>query len=120
MPRKLLDDLRADQFLKWNVVRGKCSYGDNHESVRQIGDQWWGEDGNSFDCPFAPQDVCEPCGGLGYIEIEMSEAELAQFDGPEQAAAAARQVCTACDGTGFVPGPHWPWRHPHPGPVLRG
>jgi hypothetical protein len=119
MPRKLLDDLRADQFLKWTVVRGKCSHGDRHESVREVGGQWYGESSNSFDCDYAPQDQCEPCNGRGYIELSPAEAQLAQYDGPGDTPP-ERLACGVCSGSGFVPGPHWPWGHAHPGPVQRG
>jgi hypothetical protein len=114
MPRKLLDDVRAGQFLAWAVTRGKCSYGDRHESVRQVAGQWYGESSNSLDCDYAPQDQCTVCAGRGRVELDANDP--ARFDGSNT----KDRQCEPCRGTGYVPGPHWPWRHPHPGPVRRG
>jgi len=117
MPRRLIDDLRAGQLTTWSVVRAKCSYGDNHESVRQVGDQWRGESSNSFDCDYAPQDMCSVCAGRGWTALSVAETETAQYD---EDVAGGRRRCRPCRGSGYVPGAHWPWRHPHPGPVRRG
>lgn len=119
MPRKLIDDWRAGQLFTWTVTRGKCSYGDNHESVRLVGGQWKGETWDSFDCDHAPRDVCPICKGEGSREVSAAEAELLTYDGTE-AVQDGRKPCEECEASGWVPGPHWPWRHPHPGPVQRG
>jgi hypothetical protein len=116
MSRKLLTDWLAGQVTTWTVIRGKCRY-DRHESVRMVDGQWWGESSRGFECFLAPQDPCPVCDGKGYIEIQLSEAELAQFDGPADAAAATRQSCGPCGGGGYVPGPHWPYRHDCPPPL---
>jgi hypothetical protein len=110
MPRAFLDDWAAGQVLTWTVVRGKCRYGPNHESVRDNGGEWWGESTRDVACPYAPEDPCRACGTTGFVEMSKAEAELAQYDG-------GRRPCTPCGGTGYVPGPHWPWRWPKPPPL---
>lgn len=113
MPRHLLDDLFAGQLTTWTVVRAKCRYGPSHESVRLVDGQWWGEDCRDFECSLAPQDTCPVCDGAGAIMLTGAEAELARFDG----ARPTGRPCPPCDGTGYVPGPHWPWRYEQPPPL---
>lgn len=116
MPRSLLHDWLAGQVLTGTVVRGKCRY-DRHESVRLVGGEWWGESSRSAECAWAPEDVCPICDGRGYVEIPLAEAQLSQYDGPEDAERARRKLCQPCGTTGFVPGPHWPYRFPQPPPL---
>lgn len=111
---RLLDDLLYRTSLL-TVVRGKCRY-DRHESVRLVGGEWWGEDSRSSECPLAPEDVCPVCDGAGELELSPSEAQLAQYDGTE-ASWDKRKPCVPCQGSGFVPGPHWPYRFPQPPPL---
>lgn len=96
------------------MTRGKCSYGPNHESVSLIGDAWLGESTNQFGCVMAPRDPCSACGGMGRIPLSPQELAAEQAD----AASTVRdKPCLPCTGLGTVPGPHWPWRHDHPGPL---
>lgn len=70
-----------------------------------VGDEWWGEDTNDYGCSMAPTDECPVCDGTGDVAPEEPGEHLL---GPG---------CPLCLGTGEVPGPHWPWRHDHPGPL---
>jgi hypothetical protein len=99
-------------------VRGKCRYS-NHESVSLVGDQWMGESTGSLHCELAPTEPCEECGATGLVELTGDEAQLATYDEGAQAlpGGRVRKPCPPCRGRGFRPGPHWPWRHPMPGPV---
>lgn len=115
---RLLDDFLYRTTLT-TVVRGKCGYwetGLRHESVRLVRGQWFGEDSRSYECPFAPPDQCPVCKGRGEIELSPSEAELARYDGTEMNWRKAKR-CMPCGGTGYVPGPHWPYRFPQPPPL---
>lgn len=113
---RLLDDLLYRTSLL-TVVRGKCGWQDaRHESVRLVGGEWFGEDSRSFECPFAPRDPCPVCQTAGEVEISAAEAELAQYDGTE-GAQRLRKPCLPCQGSGYVPGPHWPYRFPQPPPL---
>ena len=115
MPRKLLDDIRSGTVMRWSVTRGKCSFGDNHESVRKVDGQWWGESSHSFDCSANPKkDVCPACHTTGQVEIPLAERVYDGTEGGE-----THRPCKLCNASGFVPGPHWPWRHDYPGPVKR-
>lgn len=110
---RLLDDFLYRTSLL-TVVRGKCRY-DRHESVRLVDGEWWGESSRGYECAFAPEHQCPVCNGAGEIEISVSEAELAQYDGagpPKN-----RKPCRPCGATGYVPGPHWPYRYPEPPPL---
>jgi hypothetical protein len=111
---RLLDDFLYRTSL-FTVVRGKCRY-DRHESVRLVSGEWWGEDSRSSECAWAPEDVCPVCTGAGFVELSREEAQLSQYDGADTADA-RRKPCVPCDGTGFVPGPHWPYRFPQPPPL---
>lgn len=111
---RLLDDLLYRTSLL-TVVRGKCRYY-RHESVRLVGGEWWGEDSRGSECPYAPEDVCPVCTGAGFVEMSLDEAALAQYDGTE-ADATRRKPCVPCHKSGFVPGPHWPYRFPQPPPL---
>lgn len=110
--------LRRDWHRFRGMTRGKCSYGDRHESVCMVGGEWLGESSRSFECDYAPTDPCPVCGGLGQVALKPGDAELESYDG-ETANAPATRPCRypPCHGTGQVPGPHWPWRYPHPGPL---
>jgi hypothetical protein len=116
MPRQLVDDFLAGQLLRSLVVRGKCRY-DRHESVRLVGDEWWGESSHSAECALAPAEVCATCSGSG--QVPLTPAEEAAYDGQE-AHKPAGKPCPPCMGKGFVPGPHWPYRHPKPPPLRSG
>jgi hypothetical protein len=110
--------LRSQFNRDWNRLlghtRGKCSYGDNHESVSLIGDCWLGESTNLFGCVMAPRDPCSICQGLGTVPLDPAELEAEQAN----AASVVRdKPCGPCNGSGRVPGPHWPWGHDHPGPL---
>jgi hypothetical protein len=112
VPRHLLDDLIAGQLTTWTVTRAKCRFGPNHESVRLVGDEWWGEDSRDIACALAPPDPCATCAGAGEVELVGDELAMArQSGGP------TRRPCTPCGGLGRVPGPHWPWRWPQPPPL---
>lgn len=92
--------------------RGKCGYWESnlrHESVRLAGGQWLGEDSYSYECPFAPPDVCPVCEGTGRLDPDD------RYDGTE--ASWGPRQCIPCGGTGYVPGPHWPYRFPKPPPL---
>jgi hypothetical protein len=115
MPRSFLDDWAAGQVLTWSVGRGKCRYGPSHESVRDVGGEWWGESSRDNACPYAPMDQCSPCAGQGRIKLTAAEQAAAQYDGPAEHA--GYRICPACRGVGLVPGPHWPWRWPKPPPL---
>jgi len=115
MPRSILDDWAAGQVLTWTVTRAKCRYGPSHESVRDNGGEWWGEDTRDVACPYAPEDPCTPCGGAGRFALTPAEQAAAQYEAP--AGQAGFRVCPVCEGLGRVPGPHWPWRHPKPPPL---
>jgi len=118
MGRKLWHDWLAGQVFTALVIRGKCRY-ERHESVRLVDGQWWGESSRGFECPLAPEDTCPVCDGAGEIEVSAAQAALAQYDGPAEHAAAQRnrKPCTPCRGSGYVPGPHWPYRHDQPAPL---
>lgn len=116
MPRSLLHDWLAGQVLTGTVVRGKCRY-DRHESVRLVGGEWWGESSRGAECAYAPEDICPICDGRGYTEIPLTEAQLSQYDEAADAERARRKLCQPCGTTGFVPGPHWPYRFPQPPPL---
>lgn len=93
--------------------RGKCRY-NNHESCSLSGDCWLGESTNLFGCVMAPRDPCSNCGGVGTVPLTAQELAAEQAD----AANTVREKrCEPCQGLGSVPGPHWPWRHDHPGPL---
>lgn len=109
----LLDDFLYRTSLL-TVVRGKCRY-DRHESVRLVDGEWWGESSRSVECAYAPQNVCPVCQGAGEVEIPAAEAQLAQYDGAGPAQ--RRKPCLPCAGSGYVPGPHWPYRFPEPPPL---
>ena len=114
---RLLDDLLYRTTLL-TVVRGKCGYWAQnlrHESVRLVDNQWFGEDSRSYECPFAPQAPCPVCQGAGFIELPVAEAALAQYDGHTNNP--TRKPCLPCAGSGYVPGPHWPYRFPQPPPL---
>lgn len=115
-------------------TRGKCRYGPNHESCTRVGDFWRGESTNDFACDMAPSQICPKCEGAREIELAPDEAIVRQYDGPVQVwgdgvrrrdaldgtqnawGDGKRWVpCLVCEGQGTVPGPHWPWRHDHPG-----
>lgn len=113
MPRKFLDDLRHGQLITRLVPRGKCRY-DDHESVRLVGDVWFGEDTHDDACYLAPPDPCPPCAGLGRVPLTDQEQ---QAESANAANTVRDKPCESCRGTGEVPGPHWPWRHLHPGPL---
>lgn len=115
---RLLDDFLYRTSLL-TVVRGKCGYWESnlrHESVRLVDNQWLGEDSRSYECPYAPPDTCPTCDGAGEIELPAAAAELASYDGTG-AAPKAKVPCLTCAGSGFVPGPHWPYRFPQPPPL---
>lgn len=118
MSRRLLIDLLAGQTFTRVVLRGKCRY-ERHESVRLVDGQWWGESSRAFECPLAPQDVCPVCNGAGEVAVPAAEAALSQYDGTEENQAAQRghKRCLPCRGSGYVPGPHWPYRHDCPPPL---
>lgn len=85
------------------AVRGKCRFCDRSVSSEHYG--WASEDGDPepYDCLAAPQVLHSPCDGLGKILDEEESKRL------------GRDVfvrCNPCRGSGYVPGPHWPWRHP--------
>lgn len=86
-------------------VRGKCRHCTT--SVQQARYGWASEDGalDPYDCLAAPDVVCPPCDGIGSFLPE---------PGTPQAERGERRPCLPCAGTGRVPGPHWPWRHPNP------
>lgn len=116
---RLLDDLLYRTSLL-TVVRGKCGYweeGLRHESVRLVGGEWFGEDSRGFECPFAPRDVCPVCNGAGFVLVSPSAAQLAQYDSSQSAEEARKKPCIPCQASGFVPGPHWPYRFPQPPPL---
>jgi hypothetical protein len=107
----LLDDFLYRTSLL-TIVRGKCGYWERqlrHESVRLVGGQWLGEDTYSYECPFAPPDVCPVCEGTG--KLDPSD----RYDGAEDSW--EPRPCIPCGGTGYVPGPHWPYRFPKPPPL---
>jgi hypothetical protein len=85
------------------VTRAKCRYGPSHESVTLVDGEWRGEDSNDFGCVMAPSDPCPVCDG-----VDLSKTDEGFLVGA---------TCPLCHGTGRVPGPHWPWRHDHPGPL---
>lgn len=114
MPRHFRDDFRHGQLLTRLVVRAKCRYGPSHESVRLVGDVWFGEDTADDACYLAEPDVCEVCAGLG--RVPLSDEELAA-ESANAASTVRDKPCEPCQATGQVPGPHWPWRHDHPGPL---
>lgn len=86
------------------MTRAKCRYGPSHESVALVDGEWWGEDTRDFGCCMAPSDTCPVCDGAGGVEPEEGEVLIGA-------------TCPLCLGSGEVPGPHWPWRHDHPGPL---
>ena len=84
-------------------MRGKCRYCGS--SVFAAGYGWASEDGGPepYECLAAPPVPCPPCNGIGKVLDEEESQRL------------GREVfarCSPCRGRGFVPGPHWPWRHP--------
>jgi hypothetical protein len=121
MPRAFLDDWKSGQVLAWTVTRGKCSHGDSHESVRLVDGEWWGETTNDTACPYAPEDQCVTCAGRGFHEVRGQAAEQLALDGhPVDVVGGekvARKPCPPCRGSGYQPGPHWPWRWPQPPPL---
>lgn len=112
---RLLDDFLYRTSLL-TVVRGKCRYGPRHESVRLVNGEWWGEDSRGPECPLAPSQQCPVCDGAGEVELSPTDAQLAQYDGTEQAWN-TRRKCEPCGGNGYVDGPHWPYRFPEPPPL---
>ena len=82
------------------MTRGKC----RHCSV-SVNDRpgWWvAEDGRGEEpgeCPAAPPVLDPQCDGTGAV-VDTRTGDPVR--------------CWACEGTGRVPGPHWPWRHPSP------
>lgn len=114
---RLLDDFLYRTSLL-TVVRGKCRY-ERHESVRLVGGEWWGEDSRSSECSLAPEDTCPVCDGAGEIGLPAAESALAQYDGTEAVwqGRPVRKPCLPCQGSGYVPGPHWPYRFPQPPPL---
>ena len=85
-------------------VRGKCRW--CAASVQAIGPDWAAEGwsgGDAYECAAAPPWPCRPCEGRGFIEVR-----------DRRTGETARETCGNCHGEGFVPGPHWPWRHPEP------
>lgn len=105
----LTSSLRRDWNRALGRVRGKCSYGPNHESVRKVGDFWLGESTNDYACHLAPSQVCPGCEGRGAIPPSPEEVAMAGDN------TVTDSQCETCFGRGTVPGPHWPWRHEHPG-----
>lgn len=105
----LTSSLRRDWNRALGRVRGKCSYG-NHESVRKVGDFWLGESTNDYACHLAPSQVCPRCEGSGTIPPSPEEVAMVGAN-----TTPADRQCETCTGRGSVPGPHWPWRHEHPG-----
>lgn len=85
------------------AVRGKCRY--CSASVAQAHFGWADEAGGAdpYECLSAPAVQCPPCAGEGRVRDERESLRLGRevFD-----------RCGPCRGRGFVPGPHWPWRHP--------
>lgn len=120
MGRTLMGTLRTGSLFG---VRGKCRY-DNHESVTLVGGQWKGESSGSFYCDLAPTDQCTTCAGRGFHEVRGAMVEHLESDGhPTEVIGGvkvARKPCPPCKGSGYVSGPHHPWRHEHPGPVRNG
>jgi hypothetical protein len=121
MSRRLLVDLRAGQVFTRLVERGKCRYGPRHESVRMTDGEWWGESSGHYECELAPPDPCQLCQGRGFHEVRGAAAEQAEIDGhPTEMHAGekiARKPCPPCRGSGWQPGPHWPYRHEQPPPL---
>jgi hypothetical protein len=120
---RLLDDFLYRTTLL-TVVRGKCGYWEpklRHESVRLTGGEWFGESSRGRECPYAPQDQCPTCQGRGFHELRGPAAEQAALDGlPVEMSGGekvARKPCPPCRGSGYVPGPHWPYRFPQPPPL---
>lgn len=113
---RLLDDFLYRTSLL-TVVRGKCRYGPRHESVRLVDGEWWGEDSRGPECPLAPETQCPVCDGRGEVELSPSEAQLAQYDGTQNAERLKKKPCLPCRGSGYVSGPHWPYRFPEPPPL---
>jgi len=119
---RLLDDFLYRTSLL-TIVRGKCGMwewtgrgGPCDESVRLVDNQWWGENSRGPECPGAPEQQCPTCAGTGRIELSPTDAELARYDGTESSWSKDKP-CKACGATGYVPGPHWPFRYPEPPPL---
>lgn len=117
MPRTLLNDWRTGHLFR-TPTRGKCRY-DRHESVTLVDGQWWGESSRGFECALAPEDPCTACGTRGEVEAVPDEKGLLQFDGPQFMWGDGKiwKTCEDCNGSGYVPGPHWPYRWPQPPPL---
>jgi hypothetical protein len=109
--------LRGALNRDWNQFlgrqRGKCRYGPSHESVRRAGDFWLGESTNMYACVMAPKELCPRCDGRGRIELTPEELALEQASQSN----VRDKPCPPCEATGYIPGPHHPWRHDHPGPL---
>ena len=116
MSRRLLIDLLAGQTFTRVVLRGKCRY-ERHESVRLVDGEWWGESSRAFGCPLAPQDTCSSCGGAGFHELKPDAVEQFDDNVEKQPNGTVRKPCLPCRGKGYVPGPHWPYRHDCPPPL---
>lgn len=69
------------------LTHGHCRHCEG--SAVLVDNQWWAN--AESECSAAPVRVCPECAG-----------------------AQGEDVCPRCFGQGFVPGPHWPWRHPEP------
>ena len=106
----LMPGVRRDWNRFVGRTRGKCRWGPNEQSVRKVGDFWLGESTNDYACHLAPSQVCPRCEGRGLIPPTPEEVAMAGAN-----TAPADRQCETCTGTGQVPGPHWPWRHDHPG-----
>lgn len=106
MPRTLLNDWRTGHLFR-TPTRGKCKY-DRHESVTLVDGQWWGETSHQFECDLAPQDVCQMCQGAGEAQPTEAEAVAAQYESP--ADRPRPKPCPNCRGSGYQPGPHWPFQ----------
>lgn len=81
------------------LTRGKCRW--CAASVQEAHHGWASEDGAAepYDCPAAARRPCPGCETAGETLDERTGR--------------ARR-CIVCGGTGYVPGPHWPYRHPNP------
>lgn len=105
----LTSSLRRDWNRALGRERGKCRYGPNEQSVRKVGDFWLGESTNDFACSMAPAQVCPKCEGLGRVATNYYD------EGDDGSTTRQVKRCELCRGQCTVPGPHWPWRHEHPG-----